>query len=273
MLCFPNAKINLGLNITEKRSDGYHNLLTVFYPIPLNDVLEITKSDGGQKNERLFTYGIPVEGTVEENLTVRAYRLLRDEFSLPPVDIYLYKNIPSGAGLGGGSSDAAFTLMMLNELFSLELTPAALEERASRLGADCPFFIVNRPVSAAGIGNLLTPIEFSLSGLILVIVKPPLHVSTKEAYSGVTPHAACCPPAEALGQAIEEWNRLLVNDFEETVFIRYPEIGAIKKQLTDEGAIYAAMSGSGSALFGLFKQVSPNLKKKFSGYFYYETIL
>ncbi|MBS6237593.1 MAG: 4-(cytidine 5'-diphospho)-2-C-methyl-D-erythritol kinase [Bacteroides sp.] len=253
MITFPNAKINLGLNIVEKRPDGYHNLETVFYPVPLEDALEVNVLNEGSEKFRLHQAGLEIEGEVENNLVVKAYKLLDEKFNLPPVDIHLFKHIPSGAGLGGGSSDAAYMLKLLNEKFSLELTDETLEEYAAKLGADCAFFIRNTPTYAEGIGNVFSPISLSLKEYQIVLVKPDIFVSTREAFAKIKPHRQDIPLKEVLKHPIEEWKELMVNDFEESVFPQFPAIKAIKEKLYKQGAVYAAMTGSGSSVFGLFK--------------------
>ena len=252
MLTFPNAKINLGLNITEKRPDGYHNLETIFYPVPIEDALEINILNEGNGKFRLHQAGLEIEGEAESNLVVKAYKLLDDRFNLPPVDIHLFKHIPSGAGLGGGSSDAAFMLKLLNDHFQLELSEEQLEVYAATLGADCAFFIKNKPTYAEGIGNLFSPIELSLSGYQIMIVKPNVFVSTREAFSNIHPHRPEYPVKEAILRPVAEWKDILINDFEASVFPQHPVIGEIKEELYHQGAIYASMSGSGSSVFGLF---------------------
>lgn len=253
MITFPNAKINLGLNITEKRPDGYHNLETVFYPIPVTDALEITPlNEVVEGKVRLKQSGLEIAGGIESNLVVKAYRLLDEEFSLSPIEIHLLKHIPSGAGLGGGSSDAAFMLKMLNEHYSLGLCEAALEERAARLGADCAFFIKNRPTFAEGIGNIFSAVDVSLKGYKLLLVKPDVFVSTRDAFAHIVPKRASTPLEEVIARPLSEWKQLLVNDFEESVFPKFPLIGSIKEELYCKGALYAAMSGSGSSVFGIF---------------------
>lgn len=248
MISFPNAKINIGLNVVGMRSDGYHNLETVFYPIPLCDALEIVPA----KRLSLTTLGLPVAGDWEKNLVVRAFRLLQTDFGIPEVAIVLQKNIPMGAGLGGGSSDAAFMLKMLNAHFSLHLTIEQLERYASQLGADCAFFVRNKPVFAEGIGNEFSPISLSLKGWHIVLIKPDTHISTAEAYRGVK----CVSPElrlrEALQSPMTAWKECVCNDFEASVFPLHPELGEIKQWLYDCGAVYAAMSGSGSTIYGLF---------------------
>ncbi|MDR2622054.1 MAG: 4-(cytidine 5'-diphospho)-2-C-methyl-D-erythritol kinase [Dysgonamonadaceae bacterium] len=251
MICFPNAKINLGLHIVSKRSDGYHNIETVFYPIPLCDVLEIVPSG---TNETTFSQtGILVDGNPDDNLVMKAFRLLKKDFKLPGIAIYLRKQISFGAGLGGGSADAAFMLKLLNDFAGLDLSVEQLEKYAGQLGADCPFFIRNKPVFAEGIGDVFTPVNISLKGYYLVLVKPDIHISTKEAYAGVKPKQPAFRLTEITGLPLEEWKNHIVNDFEEGIFARYPAIGDIKQALYDKGAIYASMSGSGSSVFGIFE--------------------
>lgn len=267
MLTYPNAKINLGLNITEKRPDGYHNLETVFYPIPLQDAIEVTRHEGNQ----LYTLkikGVNIEGEPDNNLVIKAYNLLKKDFStMSPVDIHMYKHIPTGAGLGGGSADAAFMIKLLNEKFNLQLSTEKMEEYASRLGADCAFFVRNQPVFATGIGNIFEPIELSLKGYHLVLVKPDIFVSTKDAYANVTPKHPETSLKEIIQAPIETWKKTMKNDFEESVFMKFPEIAAIKDKLYDLGAIYASMSGSGSSVFGIFKEQIEYVDEIFSGSF------
>ena len=254
MLTFPNAKINLGLNITEKRPDGYHNLETVFYPIPIEDALEITELQGAPGEKfRLHQAGLEIAGEADNNLVVKAYKLLDEQFHLPPTNIHLFKHIPSGAGLGGGSADAAFMLKLLNEQFGLALTDDALEEYAARLGADCAFFIKNRPVYAEGIGNLFSPITLSLKGYRLWLVKPDIFVSTRDAFARIKPRRPQASLREIVKLPVEEWQARMVNDFEESVFPQFPAIGEIKEEMYRQGAVYASMSGSGSSVYGLFK--------------------
>ena len=252
MLTFPNIKINLGLSITEKRPDGYHNLETVFYPVNLEDALEIRTSSEAEKKITLHQYGMEIAGSPEDNLVAKAYSLLDKEFHLPPVEIHLYKHIPSGAGLGGGSSDAAFMLKLLNEQFHLNLSEEQLEIYAATLGADCAFFIKNKPVYAEGIGNIFSPIELSLKGYQIMIVKPDVFVSTREAFANIHPHHPEYPVKEVIRRPVAEWKDTLINDFEASVFPQQPVIGEIKQELYNQGAIYASMSGSGSSVFGLF---------------------
>ena len=250
MLFFPNAKINIGLNITSKREDGYHHLETIFYPIQWKDVLEILPS----KDFSFSCSGIPIN--TSDNLCLRAYNLLKDSYSLPNIKIHLHKNIPMGAGLGGGSSDAAFTLMGLNQLFNLGLNSNTLKSFALQLGADCPFFIDNTPSLASGIGEVLRPIDLNLSNYHLLVVKPSVFVSTAEAFSKVVPHQPKQSLREKIKFPLQKWT--LKNDFEQSIFPQFSELEHIKNQLLEAGALYASMSGSGSSLYGLFSE-KPNI--------------
>lgn len=252
MITFPNAKINLGLNITEKRPDGYHNLETIFYPIPLEDALEVCPRKEGEGKYSLSQSGLAIEGDPDKNLVVKAYKLLDEACGLPPADIYLYKHIPSGAGLGGGSADAAFMLKLLNDTYNLKQTDDQLEEYAARLGADCAFFVRNRPTYAEGIGNIFSPVELSLAGWQLLLIKPDIFVSTRDAFARICPRRPERNLKDIIGQPVESWKDCMVNDFEESVFPQFPAIGDIKTELYRLGAVYASMSGSGSSVYGLF---------------------
>lgn len=265
MLTYPNAKINIGLNVVERREDGYHNIETVFYPIGLNDILEVEPSDTCT-DYSFSSSGIELGGDPEDNLIVRAYRLIRQEYQFPAIDISLMKQIPFGAGLGGGSSDAAFMLKALNEMFELKITARKLEKFATMLGADCPVFIKNKPVFASGIGNVFTPIKLSLKGYFLLLVKPDIHVSTPEAYSLVVPEKPQFSLVELIQQPLTGWKDTIKNDFEKSVFTKYPEIELIKNQLYEMGAVYASMSGSGSSVYGIFK-AEPEKTDAFNGCF------
>ena len=244
MLLYPNAKINLGLHVVRKRTDGYHDIETLFYPVPeVCDVLELVHAD----SFRMHVYHADIAG---ENLCEKAWKLLHARFGIPPVEIHLYKKIPMGAGLGGGSSDAAFTLAGLCALFGLNLSKDDLAALAAQLGSDCAFFIYNRPMLARGRGEILTPFEVpQMKDRTVRIFPQPVFVSTREAYAGITPKAPEHPLESVVKRPVEEWKGLLVNDFEATVFARHPELAAAKQALYDQGARYAAMSGSGSALF------------------------
>jgi 4-diphosphocytidyl-2-C-methyl-D-erythritol kinase len=258
MIVFPNAKINIGLNVVSKREDGYHNLETIFFPLKLADALEFVETD----ETKLTTSGIQIDGAPEQNLILKAYNLLRADFNLPPAHFHLHKVIPFGAGLGGGSSDAAFTLIMLNDYFNLGLSPQKLEFYASQIGADCPFFILNKPTFATGIGNKFHNIELDLTDYEIVILKPNIAVSTIEAYKNVIPRNPKFRLTEIIKTPVEEWKNLIVNDFEKSVFRKYPQIAELKQLLYDFGAGYASMSGSGSAVFGIFHHLPASLDKK-----------
>lgn len=268
MITFPNAKINLGLNIIEKRPDGYHNLETIFYPINLQDALEVAKRDNDSKEYTLRVCGTSLEIDDEDNLVVKAYKLLKkDHPQMLPIDIHMYKHIPAGAGLGGGSSDAAHMIKLLNEKFLLALSAEQMESYAAQIGADCAFFIKNRPVFATGIGNVFEPIELSLKGYHIVLVKPDIFVSTRDAFSQIKPTRPSVSLKEIVKQPIENWKDSMKNDFEESVFLKFPEVAAIKDELYDLGAVYAAMSGSGSSVYGIFKEPIENVEDKFCGCF------
>ncbi|SKB37181.1 4-diphosphocytidyl-2-C-methyl-D-erythritol kinase [Sphingobacterium nematocida] len=249
MISFANAKINLGLLVTEKRSDGYHSIETVFYPIKLYDVIEMLPAEVN----RFQTAGlsIPDQG---DNLCERAFHALEKDYSLKPVSIQLLKNIPIGAGLGGGSSDAAQVLKMLNEFNDLGLSMAQLATYAERLGADCPFFLENKAVFASGIGTTFESVELNLSDYFIVVIKPDIHISTVEAYQNIVPQTPKVDLKRAIQLPIQEWKYHLVNDFELGIFEKYPQIALIKHELYQRGAIYAAMSGSGSAVYGIFQE-------------------
>jgi 4-diphosphocytidyl-2-C-methyl-D-erythritol kinase len=267
MITYPNAKINLGLNIVEKRPDGYHNLETVFYPINLQDALEVNDLEG-EGEYALKISGTPIEGELDNNLVVKAYRLLKKDFpNMGSINIHMYKHIPTGAGLGGGSADAAFMLKLLNEKFKLNLSIEKLEEYAAILGADCAFFIQNKPVFASGIGNIFEEINLSLKGYYLVLVKPDIFVSTKDAFANIIPMKPNHSLKEIIRMPVETWRATMKNDFEDSVFKKFPEIAAIKDKLYDMGAIYASMSGSGSSVFGIFREQVDHVDEVFNGCF------
>jgi len=255
MICFPNAKINLGLNIVSRRADGYHNIETVFYPIALKDSLEIVPA-GKNMPTTLSCYGNPVNCPMEKNLVTKAFRLLQAEFGIGEVEMHLIKHIPDGAGLGGGSSDASNALIILNKMFHLGLSDQQLAVRAATLGADCAFFVYNRTMMATGIGNEFSSIDLDLSGYHLVLVKPDVAVSTAQAYSDVTPRPSATPIPDILKLPLEQWRGLLKNDFEQSVFAQYPSLAEIKQTFYDCGAVYASMSGSGSSIFGIFSDAN-----------------
>lgn len=255
MILFPNAKINIGLFVTEKRPDGFHNLETIFYPVPdLADILEIKIADAPNGTVNFKNSGLLIDCPEEKNLVIKAYRLLEREFTLPAVNIHLHKIIPFGAGLGGGSADAAFMLVGLNSMFNLGLSEASLEKYAAELGSDCAFFIKNKPAFAHGRGELLEPIDLNLDEYQIVVEKPDVAVSTKEAYAGITPTPAPFNLRNINNLPIEEWRNHITNDFEKSILKAHPEIQEYKDLMYRQGAVYACMSGSGSAVFGIFKK-------------------
>lgn len=252
MLRFPNCKINLGLYVTNRRADGYHDLETVFYPVPLTDVLEVAPA----AETALHLSGRAVAGDLATNLVWKAYQLLKEEFGgrILPLDIYLHKVIPMGAGMGGGSADGAFMLQLLNDYFSLGLTAEALAEKALLLGSDCPFFIYNTPQIAYGRGEKLSPVAIDLSAYSLQLVCPQVHVSTGKAFALLQPKPADFDLSRLPEKPVADWKHCLRNDFEKPVFAMHPELEQVKEQLYAAGAVYAAMSGSGSTVFGIFEK-------------------
>jgi 4-diphosphocytidyl-2-C-methyl-D-erythritol kinase len=250
MISFPPSKINLGLHVIRKRNDGYHELETCFYPVPWTDVLEIIQS----KEFSFQSSGNIIPGSSADNLCVTAYELLKKDFNLPPVQIHLHKVIPTGAGLGGGSADGAHTLRLLNSIFDLKLSVDVLMNYAARLGSDCSFFVQDLPMFGSGRGEILTPATLSLTGKYIVLLKPDVHVSTAQAYGGIRPRLPHQSLREILSRPIHEWKSHLRNDFEETVFAAHVFLSEIKEMLYANGALYAAMSGSGSTLYGIFDQ-------------------
>jgi len=271
MLCYPNAKINIGLNVVEKRPDGYHNLETIFYPIPLTDALELVHNTNSSEPYTWGNSGILVDTSPENNICIKALHLVKEKYSIPPIQVHLHKMIPFGAGLGGGSADGAFMLALLNKEFELQMSDKELHTMATKLGADCPFFVNNKPAYATGIGDILEPVDLDLSGYHFVLIKPPIHISTPDAYSGVIPQTSNNSLRDLVQLPLEQWKHHIKNDFEKSVFEKLPEIGKLKMQLYDAGAIYASMSGSGSSLFGIFKE-KPTIELD-TKYFVWEKIL
>lgn len=253
MICFPNAKINLGLNIIEKRPDGFHNIETVFYPVGWSDILEITESAAADRFN-LFISGLQIQGELKENLLYKAYQLINQEKQLPSVNVYLHKAIPMGAGLGGGSSDAAFFINLMNEQFGLELSLNQRMGIARQLGSDCAFFIQNKAVIAKEKGDVFESLRLDLSAYYIALVYPDVHSNTKEAYSLVKPHIPSHSLTEIIQLPVERWKEFMANDFENSIFHKYPVVKSVKEKLYKNGALYAAMSGSGSAVFGIFDQ-------------------
>ncbi len=281
MITYPNAKINLGLNVVEDRPDGYHNLETVFYPIPLCDTLEVTLQDeatrmrtGGHLLFRQDGMELNDEGQLEKNLVVRVLRKVQERFGVTDaLNIYLKKMIPSGAGLGGGSADASFMLKMLVEMFHLPLSTQEMIEFMTPIGADCPFFILNRPVYARGIGEIMTEIPLSLKEYHLVLVKPSDHISTAEAFAHIVSHYPEDRVKDVIRRPVKKWKGRLVNDFEASIFPQHPTIVGIKENLYRLGADYVTMTGSGSSVIGLFKTPCLEAKEMSKTHFYYENQL
>lgn len=266
MIVFPNAKINIGLNIIERRQDGYHNIETLMYPIPWSDVLEIVPANGNETT--LTVSGRQVNCPPEKNLVMKACREFQREKGVGNVDIYLHKIIPDGAGLGGGSADAAFTLVAMNELFECNCSKEKLAAMAAKIGADCPFFIYNNPCFATGIGTEFAPANLNLSGTTIAIIKPQEGVSTAQAYAGVTPRLPEKSLEQLINMPIKQWQGIVKNDFEDSIFPILPLIPQVKDYLLSKGAIYASMSGSGSAVYGLFPKsdiLADDLRKAFPG--------
>jgi len=264
MLVFPKAKINLGLRVTGKRSDGYHDIETVFYPVNLCDVLELVADSKGAERDTLTLTGFELPGSKEDNIVLRAVSRLREVFPIPLLRIHLHKSIPSGAGLGGGSSDAAFMLRAINRTFGLSLSVDELKEIAAGLGSDCPFFIDCQPAFASGKGEILSPVGDVLAGFYTVLINPGISVSTKEAYKNCTPSKPGKSLQELITSPVAEWKDLIVNDFEKTVFLIHPQIKSIKQVLYSSGAIFSSMSGSGSTVYGIFYEkpaIPVNLRK------------
>ncbi|HSV88802.1 MAG TPA: 4-(cytidine 5'-diphospho)-2-C-methyl-D-erythritol kinase [Bacteroidales bacterium] len=269
MIVFPNAKINLGLNVIRKRSDGYHDIESVLWPIKLCDILEIIPAP--DKQFRFYKSGASLPDDWKPNLCEQAWQLLHNRFGIDPVHVFLHKIIPAGSGLGGGSSDAAFTIKALNQFFSLDQSKENLANLALMIGSDCPFFIENKPMIARSRGETLEPISLPLNGLNLLLIVPNVHVSTAFAYSKVKPREPQKPLREILSFSVNNWQNNLQNDFEEPVFDEFPSLREIKEQLLRSGAIYASMSGSGSSVFGLFENpISDSVQEAFAGYFFWK---
>lgn len=299
MIVFPNCKINIGLNIVSRRSDGYHDLQTVFYPIyKLHDAIEILPQEAVIQNAfnedllnldssklitsvgqnftpvydaaglRFFSSGLPIEGKAETNLCLKAYHTLKSDFpALPSVSVCLHKAIPMGAGLGGGSADGAFTLQLLNQQFHLNLSPSQLHQYALQLGSDCPFFTINKPAFAGGRGEILEPVTLNLTRYSIVIIHPGIHVSTVQAFAGIKPKQPANSLHDLILEPIDTWRKNIANDFEEIVFAQYPLLQQIKEKLYANGASYAAMSGSGSAVYGIFENKKRPGQKLYPDFF------
>lgn len=273
MIVFPNAKINLGLQIIGKRTDGYHLLRTIFYPIPLRDSLELVERTDGREADTLEVRGDKSISSENDNLVLRAVHALRSRYDFPYLELYLQKAIPSGAGMGGGSADATFTLKAVRDCFELSTTDAELEEIALSLGADCPFFVRNTPALGEGIGEVLTPLEHNpLERRVLVVVKPNLHISTARAFAGLGALQSDQEDIYSLIQLpLNEWEGRLVNDFERSLFPEYPILATLKQRLYDLGAVYASMTGSGAALYGIFDREVEGLSNLFTDCFVWQS--
>jgi len=273
MVVYPNCKINIGLRILNKRADGYHNIESVFYPVPLCDILEITQQEVVQENHITFkSTGIAIPGATEENICIKAYQLINQDYALPAINVHLHKQIPIGAGLGGGSADAAFFIKALNEFEDLNLSFGEMHHYAKQIGSDCSFFINNKPALASQKGEVLEPVGLSLKGFYVVIVYPNIHVSTAMAYSGVVPKAEGRSIEELIKQPISTWKATIFNAFEAGIVKQFPVIGDIKNQLYALGAQYSSMTGSGSAVYGIF-ETKPEVTNNFSNFTVFETQL
>jgi 4-diphosphocytidyl-2-C-methyl-D-erythritol kinase len=261
VIVFPNCKINLGLNVLQKRSDGFHDLETIFYPLALQDALEIIAAPLSEQDAQLAVSGLSLDTVAQNNSCLKAYHLLKKDYpELPPVQMHLHKVIPAGAGLGGGSADGAFTLLLLNKIGNLGIPEDALLGYALTLGSDCPFFILNKPAWASGRGELLEPLHLDFSRYRFILVNPGIHVDTAGAFSRITPNKTGPSLRELISRPIEEWKTRLINDFEKPLIDQYPAIGDIREKLYQRGALYASMSGSGSTVFGIFpKAATPQL--------------
>ena len=270
MISFPNAKINIGLNITEKRPDGFHNIQSAFYPVALCDALELLENTTKETTPVTMTFsGIDIPGDVNDNLCVKAYHLIAKDYPLPKIKVHLHKHIPIGAGLGGGSADAAFFIRLLNDKFELGLAWGEMHNYARQLGSDCSFFITNKPAFVEGKGDEYEFLSLSLKGYFIALVYPNIHINTAKAYSGVKPKAPLRSLEDDLKLPVEQWQKYVHNDFEDSVFVQFPELKKMKEQLYAAGAVYAAMSGSGSTVYGIFKKTT-NLKDKFKECFVWE---
>ncbi len=249
MILFPSAKINLGLRVTSKRSDGFHNIESVFYPVPLHDVIEFMEAS----EFKLTIYGKSVPGKLSDNLLYKTWELLKKHYDIPPVEVHLLKNIPVGSGFGGGSADAAFFMKGLNDFFQLRITDERLLTLATQLGSDCSFFIQNMPALVTGRGEIIQPCNLNLSGFFLILIIPKLNLSTSGLFSRIIPKATTISVSEIVRKPVKQWKQLLFNDFEKIVFQDYPKLSKLKQELSKRGALYASMTGTGSALYGLFE--------------------
>ncbi|MCZ4694447.1 4-(cytidine 5'-diphospho)-2-C-methyl-D-erythritol kinase [Ancylomarina euxinus] len=265
MLTYSNAKINIGLNIVEKRRDGFHNIETIFFPISMQDAIEIVDSKDDSPYT-LSTSGIPINIEAKDNIVVKAYELIKAKYNFPAQNIHLHKNIPFGAGLGGGSANAAYMIKLLNQKFKLEMSDEEMEDEVRILGSDCAFFIKNKPAFANEKGDRLNPIDLDLCDYHILLIKPDIHISTPEAYANIKPNKPKTSLKELIKQPIETWKSTIINDFENSIFPKHPLLAKIKDELYEQGAVYASMSGSGSTMFGIFKNepsILPEWEKHF----------
>lgn len=270
MLDFPNAKINIGLNVLQKRKDGFHDIETLFYPIELKDILECVPGEESQDEKLVFTTtGGGLDNDEAENLCITAWNIMNELHALPKTKMHLHKLIPVGAGLGGGSSDASYTIQVLNRLYNLNMSEKEKMELAAQIGSDCTFFIYNKPALAMGRGEVLKTVNTNLSSHYLVLVHPGIHISTSLAYSEITPKKPEIRLEDAIEKPITDWKDIIHNDFEQSVLTKYPKIGKIKEELYKYGALYASMTGSGSAVYGIFNR-HVKLKNRFPSFFVYE---
>lgn len=272
MISFPKAKINIGLRVVEKRTDGFHNIETIFYPVALSDALEFVVQQGKAKEDELVITGIDINTKPEKNLVIRAVKRVRLKYPVPPLKIHLHKAIPAGAGLGGGSSDASCMIRSINKCFRLEMTDDEMREIALEMGSDCPFFLNPVPSAGSGRGEILRPVDPVLEGYYLVLVNPGFIISTKEAFHNCIPVKRSKKPEELVKSPVQSWKKTIVNDFEDFVFKVYPLVGDLKKSLYKAGAVYSSMTGSGSTVYGLFND-KPALKGKIRDYLIYEGLI
>jgi len=272
MIVFPKAKINLGLRITGNRTDGYHDIETLFYPVGMCDVLEFVVSSGLLKTDILTVTGINTGSDPEDNLVIKAIRKLREKYSVPFLKIHLHKVIPVGSGLGGGSSDAASFLKVINRFFGLSVDDRDLKATALELGSDCPFFIDGIPAFALGRGEILKPIGRVLSGYHILLLNPGIRINTKEAYHNCRPEQPSVSLVQLIDHPIAEWKKLIINDFEDYAFKKYPLIGEIKNNLYNSGALFSSMSGSGSSVYGIFSG-KPKVPDKLKDFVIYEGVM
>ncbi len=273
MISFPNAKINIGLNIIGKRADGYHDIQSAFYPIALCDALEIVENQDKNIDPISMSFsGIEIPGEANNNLCYKAYQLIAKDYTLPKIRVHLHKHIPIGAGLGGGSSDAAFFIRLLNDKFELGLAWGEMHHYARQLGSDCSFFVTNKSAFIQGKGDHYEPIQLNISGYYILLIYPHIHINTAKAYNGVKPKIPLRSLQNDLKLPIEQWKNYVHNDFEDSVFIQFPELKKIKEQLYYTGALYAAMSGSGSTVYGIFKEKT-DFKNMFKDYFVWGSVV